>query len=395
MKGFLWKTLWNRRKAIWELLVEQVFIGLVLMLCLSSLLDAVRQYRQPGMLDTGNTYLVMFTANLEDALKDHNLYGNALIATQTALRHLETHPSVADYCVSCNLTPYLRSSDFYVTDTVRVDDQKIRFFPKFVLPKALNIFGLRLEEGCWFTGERYLEDGSAPVVVTRQLADAAGWTDAVNRQFVYKGQTYTVIGVVGGVKQHVFEEALASIFFLFPERNIPNGNTEYVVKVKKGHDVDFYAAIHKEFQQSSVRDKAQLVLYSLDEMKEMSMFNTMLSVVAQAVPVLFLFFFAFIGTFGIFWLQSEKRLKEYALRLALGATRKQLLGMVIGESLAVSALASLPAVLLSFFIFDLTWVNVCAVVATVVLMALFSVFSACYPAYKVSKVNPAEALHYE
>ena len=81
--------------------------------------------------------------------------------------------------------------------------------------------------------------------------------------------------------------------------------------------------------------------------------------------------------------------------MALGATRKQLLGMVIGESLAVSALASLPAVLLSFFIFDLTWVNVCAVVATVVLMALFSVFSACYPAYKVSKVNPAEALHYE
>ena len=51
--------------------------------------------------------------------------------------------------------------------------------------------------------------------------------------------------------------------------------------------------------------------------------------------------------------------------------------------------------LLSFFIFDLTWVNVCAVVATVVLMAFFSVFSACYPAYKVSKVNPAEALHYE
>ena len=395
MKGFLWKTLWNRRKAMWELFVEQVFIGLVLMLCLSSLLDAVRQYRQPGMLDTGNTYLVMFTANLEDALKDHNLYGNALIATKTALTHLETHPSVADYCVSCNLTPYLRSSDFYVTDTVRVDDRKIRFFPKFVLPKALNIFGLRLEEGSWFTEERYLEDGSAPVVVTRQLADAAGWTDAVNRQLVYKGQTYTVIGMVDGVKQHVFEEALASIFFLFPERGIPNGNTEYVVKVKKGHDADFYAAIHKEFQQSSVRDKAQLVLYSLDEMKEMSMFNTMLSVVAQAVPVLFLFFFAFIGTFGIFWLQSEKRLKEYALRLALGATRKQLLGMVIGESLAVSALALLPAVLLSFFIFDLTWVNVCAVVATVVLMALFSVFSACYPAYRVSKVNPAEALHYE
>ena len=384
----------RRRKGLGVLLVEQVFIGLVLMLCLSSLLDAVRQYRQPGMLDTENAYIAIFMPYAEEMRKDPNLYVNTVRSNRVALEHLKGHPSITDVCITCNMLPYTRGSNSYTADTVQINARKIHFTPKFIQPNILDALGLHLEDGSWFTEERHLEDGSAPVVVTRQLADAAGWTDAVNRQFVYKGQTYTVIGVVDGVKQHVFEESPEAILFLLPENRVP-GFIEFLVKVKKDHDADFYAAIHKEFQQSSVHDKAQLVLYSLEESKEMSMFGTMLSVVAQAVPVLFLFFFAFIGTFGIFWLQSEKRLKEYALRLALGATRKQLLGMVIGESLAVSALASLPAVLLSFFIFDLTWVNVSVVVATVVLMAFFSVFSACYPAYKVSKVNPAEALHYE
>ncbi len=381
----------RRRKGLGILLVEQVFIGLVLMLCLSSLLEAVKQYRQPGMLNTDNVFLFALSPH-------HGLDGESTQAVkranQLAFEHLKQHPSVEAACVSSQLLPYMRSEVFYFSDTIRIDGKKITYLLKYVEPEVLSVLDIRLEEGKWFTGEDRLEDGSTPVVVTRQLVDAVGWTDAINKKFTRRGHPCTVIGVVEGVKQAAFSESPVAILCPMHD-NIPLGMVEYAFKARKGQENDFCNACEKEFQQSNVQGKAELMLFSLNDQKESFMFNTMFSVVAQAVPVLFLFFFAFIGTFGIFWLQSEKRLKEYALRLALGATRKQLLGMVIGESLAVSALASLPAVLLSFFIFDLTWVNVCAVVATVVLMALFSVFSACYPAYKVSKVNPAEALHYE
>ena len=113
------------------------------------------------------------------------------------------------------------------------------------------------------------------------------------------------------------------------------------------------------------------------------------------MPAFFLFIFAFIGTFGLFWLQSKKRLKEYALQLALGATRRDLMKMVLGESLLISVMASIPSVLLAFFIYDFTVENIAAVVTTILLMCLFSLFSAWYPAYRISRVNPAEVLHYE
>ena len=135
--------------------------------------------------------------------------------------------------------------------------------------------------------------------------------------------------------------------------------------------------------------------FPMEEWKAFSMVGTMLSVAAQAVPAFFLFIFAFIGTFGLFWLQSKKRLKEYALQLALGATRRDLMKMVLGESLLISVMASIPSVLLAFFIYDFTVENIAAVVTTILLMCLFSLFSAWYPAYRISRVNPAEVLHYE
>jgi ABC-type antimicrobial peptide transport system permease subunit len=71
------------------------------------------------------------------------------------------------------------------------------------------------------------------------------------------------------------------------------------------------------------------------------------------------------------------------------------MNIVIGESLLITCVAILPALLLSFFIYDYTAVHVVAVGSTVLVMLLFAVVSAWYPAWTVSRVNPAEALQYE
>ena len=69
--------------------------------------------------------------------------------------------------------------------------------------------------------------------------------------------------------------------------------------------------------------------------------------------------------------------------------------MVISESVSITLLASVPGLLLSLFIYALTPVHLAAIGITLGIMLLFSVFSAWYPAYKVSGMDPAAALHYE
>lgn len=43
MRKFLLKMIWNRRNKVWEILVEQFFIVLVLMLCLGSLFSGIEK----------------------------------------------------------------------------------------------------------------------------------------------------------------------------------------------------------------------------------------------------------------------------------------------------------------------------------------------------------------
>ena len=124
-------------------------------------------------------------------------------------------------------------------------------------------------------------------------------------------------------------------------------------------------------------------------------FNEKLQITAQCLPVVFLFFFAFIGTFALFWIRSRKKAKEYALMIALGTTPNQMKGYVIQESIAITLLASVPSLIIAAFIYDFTIVHVIAITTTILVMLFFAIFSAWYPAYKVSRINPAEVLHYE
>ena len=58
----------------------------------------------------------------------------------------------------------------------------------------------------------------------------------------------------------------------------------------------------------------------------------------------------------------------------------------------VTLLACVPGVLLSMFIYEYTlpeWTGVCI---TVLVMVMFSMLSTWYPAYRVTKVNPAVTL---
>ena len=167
---------------------------------------------------------------------------------------------------------------------------------------------------------------------------------------------------------------------------------ELCARVYPGREKEFIMAYYKEFQRLIPVQEAQPFAMDMKLAKGFSYDTALVYIMLQAVPSIFLFVFAFIGTFGLFMQNSERRVREFALRLAVGATHRKLLVFVMLESFVVTLLACVPGVLLSMFIYEYTlpeWTGVCI---TVLVMVMFSMLSTWYPAYRVTKVNPAVTL---
>jgi hypothetical protein len=391
------KMLWNSRRSYYGIFTEQVLVTVILMLSAVSVLESVKKYRAPGMLDVEHTFVIgyMYTIMMGDITAEE--MKNTAQGMETLVGNLRKLPYIRAITRGINLTPYMRNDEYYTlvaSDSIRIDDRKFLTILKISDEYGASVLNPDIEEGSWFQENRALPDGSLPVIITRQFADKAGWTTAVGKKIQYRSKSFTVVGVVTGLKQEPFVLSPAAI--VVPQFAFSSGDyAEDLVKIKPGMEREFIEAFHREFTRLVAGEKLEPVINDVQSLKRMYVSGSILPVVLQGIPTLFLFIFAFIGTFGLYWMISQKRMKEFALRIALGSTKKRLMRFVIGESLLITCVALLPALALSFFIYEYDTVHIIAVSATVFIMLLFAIISAWYPAWTVSRVNPAEALQYE
>ena len=388
MKKIMWKITWSQRNNLIGIFVEQLVVIFVLMVCTVSLSATLKKYFAPGRLDTDGQFFVSFMPLQSVAQEKINK------EMEFMLNELRAIPYVEGVSVNSNLTPHLRPSEYYANDSVAINGQKLQVHLKWADKAALDMFDIPLKEGSWFAENRQvLADGSVPVIVSQQFMDDIPHETGIARKLTFKNKEYTIIGIVEGVKEGSFSLPLPTVIFPFEE--MPDNVQECIVKVKSQYRKDFYAECLRIFNKLDIKNEAELVVADIRLYSEGNSLNDKLGIAVQTLPVFFLFTFAFIGTFALFWIRSQKKAKEYALMIALGRTPDQMRKSVILESLAVTLLAAVPALIIAFFIYEWTWLHVIAIGCTILIMILFAVFSAWYPAYKVSRINPAEVLHYE
>ena len=122
--------------------------------------------------------------------------------------------------------------------------------------------------------------------------------------------------------------------------------------------------------------------------------------------MVFLIFNIFLGIIGTFWFRNEYRKPEIGLRLAVGATRSQILQMMIGEGWLLLSLVAIPAVIICINlakiefigtnIMDITFFRIFSgLLLTYLFMALVILLGAWYPAYLSSRIAPADTLRSE
>ena len=378
------KMIWNNWKAYVGILAEQTVVFVILMLCVVSMVMAIKRYHEPGVLDTKNTVCFGYMISKMDSETE-----KAGTVLHSVVGNLEKLPYVEEITWSLGMIPYMRPMALY--DSVRIDGKAVRVNFKGSDKAAEKVFNPEIVEGGWLTGD-VLEDGSSSCVVTRQLVDNLGWSQAVGRKIIFQDMNFTIVGVVSGVKHDAFEASDPTVVIDMGNKSSNDWFCELCARVTPGREKDFILAYYNEFNRLLPTSGIQAFASEMQQAKKHNMSETTINLYLQAIPTLFLLIFAFIGTFGLFIQHMGVREHEFAVRLSVGSTKRKLLTQVVMESVMVTIVACLPGIGLSFFIYDYTGVEITGIVMTLGVMFFFSVLSAWFPACKVTKINPAIVL---
>lgn len=392
-------TLLGRWKGFAGIYIEQVLVFAVLMLCGVAILGKVKQYRVPGLLDTENTMVFGYTSPRGDM--DWQEIGRGRNALDRIGKEMASLPYVEGATRSNNILPYGAPSTGMLF-TIEVDGKNKQVAMMTAEADAQQVLMPQLDEGDW------LPSGTTdyiPAVISRQLADSLGWHEAAGRTFKLPlAETYQpelrVVGVVSGIRKNAFdsESPMAVIVktSFFEATGMATADNYSCVRLKNTKDKETFAnEFYQRFKKEMGDSPLEPYVADMERYKSEQIIHETGTLIAQSIPTVFFLIFGFIGTFGLFWLYSRKRVGEFALRRAVGATKARLVRMVIMESVVLTLLAAMPGLLLAAFVYTWDWTVLLGVGCTLAVMLIFSVFSAWYPAWKVSRVSPAEALHNE
>src|SRR5437773_4161945 len=254
-------------------------------------------------------------------------------------------------------------------------------------------------------GERWMS-GLNAIIVDEEFArrhwpneDAIG--KRVRLPWGEKGPVLTVVGVVGRVKLNQLNEQGGFVQAYLPFLQGASGSMAVVMKTTQAPE----ALITAARQQVQALDPEQPIydVRTLAEMRDNSIAPQRLNLTLLAVFAGVALALAVIGLYGVLAYAVAQRQREIGVRMALGAQRRDVLGLVVGHGMRLTGIGvilglagalALTRVLKSLLFeikpFDpVTFLLVTAVLAGVALLACW------IPARRAARVDPMVALRYE
>jgi putative ABC transport system permease protein len=112
---------------------------------------------------------------------------------------------------------------------------------------------------------------------------------------------------------------------------------------------------------------------------------------------------AMVGVFGVLAYSVQQRTREFGVRIALGATARDVLGMVLANAARVIGagaiigliLAAMLAQTIATFLFGVTPFDPLTFVAVVIVLGVTAAIASAVPAIRAARVDPVVAFRSE
>jgi putative ABC transport system permease protein len=325
---------------------------------------------------------------------------------QEMLRRIEQVPGV-DSAGSIQFLPLsglVSATGFYVAGRpVPRPSESPATGVSIVTPGYFGTMAIPLIKGRVFDARD--RDGAPQVVIVSQSLARLHFqdTDPIGqRLFVQWGREtpYEIVGVVGDVKHDALDkESRPTVYF--PEAQEPQ--TLATLVIRTGRDPMQLAPVVQQVIHAYDKDQAIADVQPLDAFLTKSVarprFQSVLLTSFAGLALLL----AVIGIFGVMSYSVAQRTHEIGIRVALGASRDQVLRLVVGQGLLL-ALIGIAAGLAGAFaltrylktlLFDVAPTDPLTFIAVPLVLAAVALAASYLPARRATAVDPMQALRYE
>lgn len=415
MTRHLFRLIWNRKRSNFLIMVEILCAFLVLEGVMVMATHYVNNYRQPLGYSIDRVWSIRMDPRERNEDKAVRVAQNATV--QQLFNAVRDLPEVEVICAGFT-TPYSNAS---WTGGHKMNGRQIDYAMNSATDDCDAVYGITMKAGRWFDRT---DDGAAysPIVVNEQFVrDVFGDADPINKtpprdrdpeeeralaeRGEKPGKPWRVVGVIQDFRQHgeystpepyAFERIDLMDAEVWPPRML-------IIKVRAGTTPAFEEALAARLQ--GVAKDWSFGIGMLTNQREDKLLGYTGPLTLHAIVAGFLLLMVALGLTGVVWQNVTQRIREIGLRRAKGARIENIHRQILGELIVMTSMALLAGVLLVAQVpllplpADLTWIPASVFVMSIVIsvLAIYALTLLCgwYPARLATKIQPAEALHYE
>jgi len=271
-------------------------------------------------------------------------------------------------------------------------------------PEYFESMGIRLVRGRVFDeGDR---EGAAHVAVInetlakQELPDRDPIGARLNLGDDAQPDYWEIVGVVRDVKSFGLEkETHLDIYRPFYQIRFPL----IAFTLRTGSNPEGYTAAVRDAIRSVDSDQAVFKVVTMQQLAAESLTLRRVSMILMGCFAALALFLAAIGTYGVISYSVIMRTHEIGIRMALGASRRQVLRMILRQGMILAlvgigtglAVAIVAARFVSSLVYEISASDPLTFLTIGATLLVVAVVAALIPAYRATRFDPMNALRYE
>jgi putative ABC transport system permease protein len=274
-----------------------------------------------------------------------------------------------------------------------------------VSPGYFPALGIPLKQGREF-GESDNETAPGVAIVNEVMAKRFWPNESpLGRRIRYGKDWLSIVGVCGNIK-HARLDANSDMEIYVPYPQMPEAVMKFL-----GRDLNYVA---RSSCPGSVAAELRGTLRALDPELIVKV-NTMEALIREStaqprfrtwligVFSIFALTLACLGIYGVIAYLVTQRYKEIGIRMALGATRANILQLILARTFRLTALGIVAGLIAAFFLsrflssilFGITAHDALTFIAVPFCLVLIALLAGYLPAHRATRVDPVTSLRYE